>query len=116
MTSPSMRGFPNASNASKLQESERELKGLWFTNTRILCLDGFLGTLEQRSRRHQGKIVDNFYTPNFYLFQQEQMSFSQWVSLLLDYYPHERIIFTDYIRPNKRGTFRVPGRRRPRSI
>jgi hypothetical protein len=35
------------------------------------------------------------------------MMFFQWVSPLLDYYPHERIIFTDYIRPNKRGTFSV---------
>ncbi len=35
------------------------------------------------------------------------MTFSQWLTPLLDYYKHEAIIFTDYIRPNKRGTFSV---------
>jgi len=35
------------------------------------------------------------------------MTFFQWVSPLLDYYRFDREIFTDYIRPNKRGTFSV---------
>jgi hypothetical protein len=35
------------------------------------------------------------------------MTHQEWVRPLLDYYPHERIIFTAYIRPNKRGTFSV---------
>jgi len=33
--------------------------------------------------------------------------FYQWVTLLFDYYKYEREIFTDYIRPNKHGTFSV---------
>ena len=35
------------------------------------------------------------------------MTFIRWVEPLLDFYPHERIIFTEFIRPNKRGTFSV---------
>jgi hypothetical protein len=35
------------------------------------------------------------------------MNFNEWISPLLDYYKHEREIFTDYIRPNKHGTFSV---------
>lgn len=35
------------------------------------------------------------------------MTFFQWVIPLLDYYKYEAKIFTDYIRPNKRGTFSV---------
>jgi hypothetical protein len=34
-------------------------------------------------------------------------SFRQWIAPLLDYYKHEAIIFNDYIRPNKHGTFSV---------
>lgn len=30
-----------------------------------------------------------------------------WITPLLDYYKYEAIIFTDYIRPNKHGTFSV---------
>jgi hypothetical protein len=41
------------------------------------------------------------------MLQLKQMTFSQWVSPLLDYYRFERDIFTEYIRPNKRGTFSV---------
>lgn len=35
------------------------------------------------------------------------MSFFEWVSPLLDFYRFEAEIFTDYIRPNKHGTFSV---------
>lgn len=35
------------------------------------------------------------------------MNFNGWISPLLDYYKFEREIFTDYIYPNKRGTFSV---------
>jgi hypothetical protein len=35
------------------------------------------------------------------------MSYYQWVNPLLDFYRFEREIFTDYIRPNKHGTFSV---------
>jgi hypothetical protein len=35
------------------------------------------------------------------------MNFNEWISPLLDYYKHEAIIFIDYLRPNKRGTFSV---------
>jgi hypothetical protein len=34
-------------------------------------------------------------------------TFQQWIHPLLDYYKYEAIIFTDYIRPNKHGTFSV---------
>lgn len=35
------------------------------------------------------------------------MTFNTWSAPLLDYYKYEREIFTDYIRPNKHGTFSV---------
>jgi hypothetical protein len=35
------------------------------------------------------------------------MTFNNWIRPLLDYYKHEREIFTTYIRPNKHGTFSV---------
>jgi hypothetical protein len=35
------------------------------------------------------------------------MTFNIWIRPLLDYYRDEAIIFTDYIRPNKHGTFSV---------
>ena len=35
------------------------------------------------------------------------MLFTQWITPLLDYYKYEREIFTDYIRPNRHGTFSV---------
>jgi hypothetical protein len=35
------------------------------------------------------------------------MTFQNCISPLLDYYKDEAIIFTDYIRPNKHGTFSV---------
>ena len=35
------------------------------------------------------------------------MTFNTWIRPLLDYYKYEAIIFTDYIRPNKHGTFSV---------
>ncbi len=35
------------------------------------------------------------------------MQFNNWIRPLLDYYKHEAIVFTDYIRPNKHGTFSV---------
>jgi hypothetical protein len=35
------------------------------------------------------------------------MTFSQWLTPLLDYYKDEVILFTDYIRPNRHGTFSV---------
>ena len=35
------------------------------------------------------------------------MRLQKWVHPLLDYYKYEREIFTDFIRPNKHGTFSV---------
>jgi hypothetical protein len=35
------------------------------------------------------------------------MTFQIWIAPPLDYYKYEREIFTDYIRPNKHGTFSV---------
>ncbi|HXP53194.1 MAG TPA: hypothetical protein VN922_24840 [Bacteroidia bacterium] len=35
------------------------------------------------------------------------MTFQIWITPLLDYYKDEAIIFTDYIRPNRHGTFSV---------
>lgn len=40
------------------------------------------------------------------------MTFHEWINPLLDYYKHEPIVFTDYIRANKRGTFSVRSARR----
>jgi len=35
------------------------------------------------------------------------MTFQTWIFPLLDHFPHERIIYQDYIRPNRHGTFSV---------
>ena len=44
---------------------------------------------------------------SYSLILRNQMTFNTWIQPLLDYYKDESIIFTDYIRPNKRGTFSV---------
>lgn len=35
------------------------------------------------------------------------MTFHTYILPLLDFYPHEALIYRDYIRPNKHGTFSV---------
>jgi hypothetical protein len=34
-------------------------------------------------------------------------NFDLWLSPLLDHFPHEAVIYREYIRPNKHGTFSV---------
>jgi hypothetical protein len=34
-------------------------------------------------------------------------NFDLWLSPLLDFFPHEVLIYRDYIRPNRHGTFSV---------
>jgi hypothetical protein len=35
------------------------------------------------------------------------MTFQTYIEPLLDFFPHEALIYRDYIKPNKRGTFSV---------
>jgi len=34
-------------------------------------------------------------------------NFDKWLSPLLDFYPYEALIYRDYIKPNRHGTFSV---------